>query len=88
VATRNSDIIGRIGGDEFLVFAVDCEDVAALHARLLEAIRASNEHGVQRGNVSASIGVVEFVASAAVPFDQLVAEADARMYRSKRRRSA
>jgi diguanylate cyclase (GGDEF)-like protein/PAS domain S-box-containing protein len=88
VATRNSDIIGRIGGDEFLVFAVDCEDVAALHARLLEAIRATNDHAGLRGSISASIGVVDFVASKTVPFDQLVAEADARMYATKRRRSA
>lgn len=86
VSTRNSDIIGRIGGDEFLVFAVDCEDVAALHERLLSAIRESSEHAALRGSLSASIGVVDFVADAVVPFDQLIAEADARMYESKRAR--
>jgi len=86
VSTRNSDIIGRIGGDEFLLLAVDCEDQEALRSRLLTAINESNEHGALRGSVSASLGVVNFVASAQVPFDQLVAEADARMYEAKRGR--
>lgn len=87
VATRNSDIIGRIGGDEFILFAVDCDDADALQERLLAAIDSCNEHGALRASISASLGIVDFTADAAVPLDQLIAEADARMYETKRNRA-
>ena len=88
VAARNSDIIGRIGGDEFVVFAVGCEDTEALRNRLLAAIGSWNEHMASNFTVSASIGVSEFVADVRHPLDQLMAEADARMYDAKRARRA
>lgn len=86
VATRNSDITGRIGGDEFIIFAAACDDAAPIQRRLLAAIKSSNDYGGLRSEVSASVGVVNFVADTSVTLEQMIAEADTRMYAAKRER--
>lgn len=67
---RPSDAVGRIGGDEFAVFAADL-DPAALRKRLVKAVGGK-----------ASVGVSQLQSADALP-DALLA-ADAQMYAAKR----
>lgn len=67
---RPSDAVGRIGGDEFAVFAADL-DPAALRKRLVKAVGGK-----------ASVGVAQLRSADALP-DALLA-ADAQMYAAKR----
>jgi diguanylate cyclase (GGDEF)-like protein len=79
-ATRAVDVVARVGGDEFTVLAVDTDIVTArvLVARLAQALAAA---GVQ-----ASLGLAE--RSEPEGLQAAWAEADRRMYATKRRRAA
>jgi diguanylate cyclase (GGDEF)-like protein/PAS domain S-box-containing protein len=85
---RESDIIGRIGGDEFLVLALDvqpgCENM--LHNRLIENMKVFNQQSHFPLPLSASVGFVSYNADKDLPIEDLISEADARMYEEKRLR--
>lgn len=60
---RSSDLVGRIGGDEFALIIEGVEsrnDVAGLAEKVAEAIEAPIEVGANEVNVGASIGVAFF----------------------------
>jgi diguanylate cyclase (GGDEF)-like protein/PAS domain S-box-containing protein len=85
---RADDLVGRVGGDEFLVM---CPDVGgpygamALAERLAQALHACI--GLSAGSVSPQVSIgVAWAACAGVEADALVAQADAAMYQSKRQR--
>jgi diguanylate cyclase (GGDEF)-like protein len=86
---RSTDVLARIGGDEFVVVLAGDDAASAvvdlvlrLNTALAQPIRGDT--GVHR--VEASIGT----ATAATPtdFEQLLAAADADMYCDKRRHKA
>jgi diguanylate cyclase (GGDEF)-like protein/PAS domain S-box-containing protein len=85
---RDGDMVGRVGGDEFLIV---CSEVADVNEALLvaERIDAGLELGIplrdQRLVLRASLGVAHTV-DAATSSDRLVADADTRMYVAKRDR--
>jgi diguanylate cyclase (GGDEF)-like protein len=86
---RESDIIGRMGGDEFAVLAVAAkgETPEVLTARLHENIEAFNKRGPRAYMISLSIGVVRYDPEKPCSLDALMAQADTLMYEEKRKNS-
>ena len=81
---RHHDLVGRIGGDEFLVVSRGVDTVAnaqALGRRVQEALAAPAHLSVGPVDLRASIGVA--LALPGEQADQLVTRADRAMYASK-----
>ncbi len=84
-ASRISDIVGRYGGEEFVVLLPETDGAAAVAAAdKLRALLADEPVPVGRGRISirASIGVATWDDSMHTPSD-LYAAADAALYRAK-----
>jgi diguanylate cyclase (GGDEF)-like protein len=85
---RESDIIARIGGDEFVVLlesTVDNDEV--LMTRLSENIKDYHPKGPQCYNLSISVGAAQFDPENPISIDELLSRADALMYAQKRKKS-
>jgi diguanylate cyclase (GGDEF)-like protein/PAS domain S-box-containing protein len=83
---RESDVIGRFGGDEFIVLCPETDDVQAIliAERLRETVAQPMEWLPAGFAVSASVGVVIHTASDyPKTTDELLEIADAEMYRAK-----
>ena len=81
--SRKSDLVGRIGGDEFLIVSNDpltLEDAQLMGERYLDAIKQSLDH--ERGEIGASIGVA--MGDPGAIADTLLAEADVAMLEAKK----
>lgn len=84
-AIRGEDILGRIGGDEFLVVRRHIEgpgDALAVAWRIAESVTEEITLAAGTIDLSASIGVA--CSEGAMSADALVARADEAMYHSKR----
>lgn len=82
---RDSDVIARFGGDEFCVLALDPHlDEETLVHRLDIAFKERNRKLKRPYPISASIGVVCTNIDNTTSLDQLIYEADQRMYAQKR----
>lgn len=82
-AVRNVDVVGRYGGEEFIVLMHSSFDIAKKAA---ERIRQNVEQtGIDTGDreisVTISIGIAEFAASDS--HEQVVRRADANLYKAK-----
>jgi len=86
---RESDVVGRVGGDEFAVFALldEHDGASAVHTRLVAEIDKFNEEVVPTMRVSMSIGIEELSSNANTPLDVLLTRADQAMYEMKKRRA-
>jgi diguanylate cyclase (GGDEF)-like protein/PAS domain S-box-containing protein len=82
---RNSDIKGRMGGDEFAIFPIDSTSagVEAATARLARNIAAFNESGLKPFKISVSMGVSYFDPDKPTTIEDLLILADKRMYEQK-----
>ena len=77
---RRKDVIGRFGGDEFLVFLKNVTDRAVISRRLGELQEALAD--VDGHMVTCSVGAVE-VHPEGFSYDLSLRQADLAMYRSK-----
>jgi diguanylate cyclase (GGDEF)-like protein len=86
---RESDVIGRVGGDEFAVFALlDEHDGATVVTQRLQAeVDQFNAEVVPTLRVSMSVGIEELPCTSDTPLDMLLSRADRAMYEKKRRRA-
>ncbi len=86
---RESDVVARVGGDEFAVLAVldDHDGASALNTRLAAAIDKHNAQVVPSMRVSMSVGIEELGGQSEAPLDVLLSRADRAMYERKKRRS-
>lgn len=84
---RESDVIARIGGDEFVVLSESAdENDEILMTRLYENIKDYNAKRSRRYNLSISVGATQFDPNYPVSIDELLSKADALMYAQKRKR--
>ena len=86
---RESDVLGRVGGDEFAVFALldEGDGASAISHRLQAAIDRFNAKAVPTMKLSMSVGIEELSVKSEIPLDELLSRADRAMYEKKRRRS-
>ena len=83
---RDSDVIGRMGGDEFVILTIDAteKDIATIQTRLQSNVDAYNLQTVRGYNLSFSLGVVQVDLSSTFMIDTVLTQADAIMYEQKR----
>ncbi|MEB0009729.1 GGDEF domain-containing protein [Pseudomonas sp. RTB3] len=86
-AFRVSDVVARIGGDEFVVLAADVKESAdTLSARVQALVDEFNGSDLCRYPIGLSIGAVRCLPKELKPLGELLATADAAMYADKQRR--
>lgn len=85
---RQSDIIARMGGDEFAVMALEAseENQVELLQRLRERVQEINERSRESYRLSVSVGTARFDGEGRTRLDDLLAEADREMYEEKGRK--
>src|SRR5690606_20179934 len=86
VNTRTSDLVARIGGDEFLVVLMGVDNpktIAEQCNKLTQAIAEPISYKTQKIIVSASLGHAVFPADGKT-LDALIHSADHKMYKQKR----
>jgi len=82
---RASDIIARIGGDEFVIIAVDAlrESADIILNRLQEHVEAQNSMENRSYDISLSVGKVYYDPENPLTIDEMLAKADSLMYKQK-----
>ena len=86
---RESDVVGRVGGDEFAVFALldDHDGAHAVSSRLQAEIEKFNAQLVPSMRIAMSVGIEELPHNSDVSLEVLLSRADRAMYEKKRRRA-
>jgi diguanylate cyclase (GGDEF)-like protein len=85
---RDSDVIARMGGDEFTILTIDASEgsLKAIQARLQSNVEAYNLVAVQGYTLSFSIGIIRVDLASTFTVEALLAQADQAMYAHKKRR--
>ncbi|MBU1182097.1 MAG: GGDEF domain-containing protein [Proteobacteria bacterium] len=85
-AFRQSDIIARVGGDEFAVLAIDTMDMnsEAFSKRFQQKIDEFNAKELRKYMISMSWGTAIFDPKSFISMDELMSSADKLMYTQKR----
>ncbi len=84
---RESDVVARVGGDEFAIFALldESDGAATVGKRLQAEIDKFNSQAVRSMRLSMSVGIEELPCTSDVPLEVLLSRADHDMYEKKRR---
>ena len=87
---RSSDIIARVGGDEFAILAVDATEISPeiIMVRLQNQVDAHNKEGNRRYKISISMGSSYYNPDNPCSLDELMSCADTLMYEEKRRKKS
>jgi len=82
---RQSDIVARMGGDEFVILLTTVTDdsEALIRDRLQEQLDSVNALPDRQYPLSLSIGIVTAIAEDSIALESLLAQADSLMYRHK-----
>ena len=82
---RDSDVLARLGGDEFVVLAVGADEktMQRLQERLFAAVAKTNRETQRPYALSLSLGVVACDVESGATLDQMIEQADQRMYLAK-----
>jgi len=85
---RDSDIIARIGGDEFIVMPIETteESLEIVVNRLQRAVETDNARSKREYRLSISTGAAYFDPWSPITIDELLSQADKSMYKQKRTR--
>lgn len=83
---RDSDVVARVGGDEFAILAIeaDSEGVDVIRARLQSALDFANRGTARPFDISVSIGIVSYDPENDSSVEEMMAFADREMYANKR----
>lgn len=83
---RESDIMARIGGDEFTILATNTVDNSGekIIARLQENLDAYNTRGSATYRLSISVGIARYDCKSKASLEDVMARADQAMYEHKR----
>jgi diguanylate cyclase (GGDEF)-like protein/PAS domain S-box-containing protein len=83
---RNSDVVARLGGDEFAVLALECgpRDTGVIIERLSQHVERLNKSGKAPFRLSLAVGSAAFDPARPMDLNELIEEADRRMYADKR----
>ena len=86
---RGSDILCRVGGDEFLVLALETsrQTPEVFLRRLDQNLKKKSNATELRYELSLSVGVARFDPKRAVTLGELILQADKAMYEEKRKRA-
>jgi len=82
---READIVARVGGDEFVVLAVDSskERVNVLTNRIQSILEKRKQQGDRPYQMTISLGIAHYDPKATCTISELIAQADSRMYQQK-----
>lgn len=85
---RESDIVARVGGDEFAVLALEASGSSAdrIRHRLAHNVESRNRSAGREYDLSVSAGMAAFDPQHAADIEELIAEADRALYAFKRAR--
>ena len=82
---RDSDVVARVGGDEFVVLAEDGPEITGdLMERIERRLAALNRKTGRSFRLELSIGAVDWETDERVTLQELIERADQRMYDVKR----
>lgn len=84
-AFRESDLVARMGGDEFAVIGLINENFVPnrLIERMNELIGSFNAKGEAKFRLSVSIGIEQIAYDSQIPIEEMLNAADAKMYKEK-----